>query len=340
MKPLPNFLAFYNALPPEKRRLIDRHTEMVDRKKGEVIFEQGSLADAVYAIEKGVVEVVLQAEGGSSQRSVAYLSSGDIFGEMGVITERPRISTVRICEDVHLRRFSREWFFKLMEAIPSFGIFLASNLAERLYRFTSNHYYMSYSVDFSGNLENFDLLIIFQTLQSSGRTGELILTNASNDLIGRFFFVNGNVEQGRYLHLHGVEAIWQVFVEDKLDGSFAFQAADEPLAVTDDRERIWLQGMDLLMQAASKRDTYQILAPSSKDLGRELSRQSDQFTWNDPETETAATTIWQHIQKRPQTLGTLWRLCNLSVATIIEVTRLMREKNLATLSKESDPTQN
>lgn len=340
MKPLPNFLAFYAELPPEKRRLIDRHTEMVDCKKGEVIFEQGSLADAVYAIEKGVVEVVLQAEAGSSQRSVAYLSTGDIFGEMGVITERPRISTIRICEDVRLRKFSREWFYKLMEAIPTFAIFLASNLAERLYRFTSNHYYMSYSVDFSGNLENFDLLIIFQTLQSSGRTGELILTNASNDLIGRFFFVNGDVEQARYLHLHGVEAVWQVFVEEKLDGSFAFQASDRPLEATDDQGKIALRGMDLLMQAASKRDIYQILAPSSKDLTRELSRKSETLTWDDPETEPAAMVIWQHIQKRPQTLGTLWRLSNLSVATIIEVTRVMREKNLATLSKESDPTQN
>lgn len=339
MKTLPNFLVFYETLSPEKRRLIDRQTEMETHQKGKIIFEQGSFADAVYAVEKGVVEVVLHAEKGAQPRSVAYLSNGDIFGEMGVITGRPRISTIRICEDALLRKFSRDRFFKLMEVIPTFGIFLASNLAERLYLSTSNHYYMSYSVDFSGNTENFDLLIIFQTLQSSSRTGELVLTNANNDVIGSFYFINGDVQYARFLHLYGVEAIWQLFIEEKLDGSFAFQVADKPNDNFDPEQRISLRGMDLLMQAASKRDTYQILAPSSKDLTRELSRIANTFTWDDPETEKAAGIIWQHIQKRPQTLGTLWRLTNLSVSTIIDVTRRMREQSVAILS-ESDPTQN
>lgn len=330
---LPNFLAFYAELPADKRGLIDRHTEMVDVKKGQIIFEQGTIADAVYAIEKGVVEIVLHAEPGAPDRTVAYLANGDIFGEMGVITGRPRISTVRICEDSRLRRFSSEWFFKLVDTIPSFGRFLASNLAERLYRSTSTHYYMSYSVDFSGNTENFDLLTIFQTLQSSGRTGELILTNASNDVIGSFYFLNGDVEHARFLHLYGLEAVWQVFIEEKLDGSFAFQVSEAPDASYNLAHRISLRGMDLLMQAASKRDTYQVLAPSSKDLTRELSRTADDMTWPDPETAEAAATIWQHIQKRPQTLGTLWRLSNLSVSTIIEVTRRLREMQVATLSQ-------
>lgn len=328
-----DFLAFYNGLDRDKRSVIERRTSLVEFSKGTTIFEQGTIADAVYAIEKGVVEVILSTSDHATPRTVAYLSRGDIFGEMGVITGQPRISTVRVCEDVTLRRFPREKFLPLLERIPAFGVFLTQNLAARLYRSTSDHYYMSYGVDFSGNTENFDMLIIFQTLQSSGRTGELQITNGNNDVVGRFFFRNGNVEFAQYLHLSGVEAVWQLFLEEKLCGTFAFQISEQPIFTYEEKHHIALQGMDLLMQAAAKRDIYQMLAPSSRDLNRVLSRLVDDLAWTDGETEAAATVIWKLIRKRAQTLGTIWRLSNLSVMTIIEVSRQMRELKLAELSK-------
>lgn len=331
MKPSTNFLKFYSQLSPVKQRLIDRHSDLIERSKGDIVCLQGAPADAIYAIEEGAVEVVLQAEPDAMPRCVAYLSSGDLFGEMGAITGRPRISTIRACEAVRLRRFSPEKFQKLMETFPAFGVFLVTNLAERLYRLAANHYYMNYSVDFSGNLENFDLLVVFQTLNSSGRTGELILTSASNDLLGGFLFVNGDVVAARFRHLRGLEAMWQVFTEEKFDGSFAFRAM-EITPQPEPEEQIILRGMDLLMQAASKRDVYQMLATSSKDLTRTLSPKVDTLNWDDAETADAAQRIWTHIQKHPQPLDTIWRLSNLSSATIVEVTRRMREKGLATLS--------
>ena len=60
---------------------------------GETLVRQGDLAEQVYVVSRGEVEVI-RSEAGVESR-VAVLGPGEFFGEIGVMRETPRTATVR-----------------------------------------------------------------------------------------------------------------------------------------------------------------------------------------------------------------------------------------------------
>jgi CRP-like cAMP-binding protein len=60
---------------------------------GQIIFEEGSHGDWIYAIESGAVELSKAVAG---KRAIfAELQSGDVFGEMAFLARIPRTATAR-----------------------------------------------------------------------------------------------------------------------------------------------------------------------------------------------------------------------------------------------------
>ena len=62
-----------------------------DYKEGETLFEQGDTGDYIYIIINGSVEVRKESKGKTS--SIAKVSSGDIIGEMAILTNEPRCAS-------------------------------------------------------------------------------------------------------------------------------------------------------------------------------------------------------------------------------------------------------
>lgn len=62
-----------------------------DFKKGESLFNQGDAGDHIFIIINGSVEVRKTTDG--ETESVAKVSSGDIIGEMAVLTDKPRCAS-------------------------------------------------------------------------------------------------------------------------------------------------------------------------------------------------------------------------------------------------------
>lgn len=62
-----------------------------DYKKGETLFEQGDIGDYIYIIINGSVEVRKESKGKTS--CIAKVSSGDIIGEMAILTDEPRCAS-------------------------------------------------------------------------------------------------------------------------------------------------------------------------------------------------------------------------------------------------------
>ncbi|HEX7534285.1 MAG TPA: cyclic nucleotide-binding domain-containing protein [Syntrophales bacterium] len=60
---------------------------------GQIIFEEGSHGDWIYAIESGAVELSKSIKGGRAV--IAVLESGDIFGEIAFLAHIPRTATAR-----------------------------------------------------------------------------------------------------------------------------------------------------------------------------------------------------------------------------------------------------
>lgn len=69
--------------------------------KGEIIIKEGDEADGMYFLEEGTVKVTKSNENGNSgEREVSKLESGSYFGELALITHKPRAANVYADTDV------------------------------------------------------------------------------------------------------------------------------------------------------------------------------------------------------------------------------------------------
>jgi CRP-like cAMP-binding protein len=75
---------------------------------GEPICREGEMSDRLYLIESGVVDVVVGE--GSAARAIARLRRGDIFGEMGLLTDEPRSATILPTVPVQVLELDRTSF--------------------------------------------------------------------------------------------------------------------------------------------------------------------------------------------------------------------------------------
>lgn len=96
--------------------LADLTEEMVV-PAGEVLFEQGDKADAMYVIARGAVHVLVNIDG--KQELVDVLGGGDIIGEIALMVGGERTATVRAATALTLGRIARDAFQHLMSTQPT-----------------------------------------------------------------------------------------------------------------------------------------------------------------------------------------------------------------------------
>ncbi len=99
-------------------------------RKGEVIIEKGSHGKCAYVIVSGRVEI--SDLSGNNKMKLAILGEGQIFGEMGLIEDKPRSATITAIEDVQLTVISQETFSELFEQNPKVLLPIIKSLFERL----------------------------------------------------------------------------------------------------------------------------------------------------------------------------------------------------------------
>ncbi len=99
-------------------------------KKDEVIIEKDSHGTCAYIIKSGRVEISELAN--NKKMVLAILGEEQIFGEMGLIEDKPRSATVTAMEDVQLAMISRERFNELFEDNPKVLLPIIKSLFERL----------------------------------------------------------------------------------------------------------------------------------------------------------------------------------------------------------------
>ncbi|MBX3058653.1 MAG: cyclic nucleotide-binding domain-containing protein [Anaerolineae bacterium] len=85
--------------------------------KDSVIIHQGDPSDMFYVIIEGFVTVSREAADGRTQ-TVTHLTTGDYFGEIGLLDGSPRIASVTALTDVKLLSFDRDTFKTWMHKSP------------------------------------------------------------------------------------------------------------------------------------------------------------------------------------------------------------------------------
>ena len=95
-------------------------------KAGDVIFSEGDVAEEMFVIQHGKVDLRL------ANRLLDSLSDYDIFGEMALIDPAPRSATAVAATDVTLVPVGEKQFLFLVSRTPYFALNVMRLLARRL----------------------------------------------------------------------------------------------------------------------------------------------------------------------------------------------------------------
>ena len=108
---------------------------------GEFIFAEGAPGDAFYMVDRGVVEIL--SDGPQGRTVLARLGEDEFFGEMALLTGKPRSTGARAATHSNLWALYRADFDDLVNRYPSISLALSKVLSERLaqmdHRFTESH---------------------------------------------------------------------------------------------------------------------------------------------------------------------------------------------------------
>ncbi len=104
-------------------------------RKKSIIFFQGDDSDAFYYIEQGQVKVEVLNEKGRNN-ILRVLSSGDYFGELGLLDDKPRSTTIETLVDTQLTIISKPQFINYLTNNVIFSTKLLPTLTDRIRNLT------------------------------------------------------------------------------------------------------------------------------------------------------------------------------------------------------------
>jgi NADH:quinone reductase (non-electrogenic) len=84
---------------------------------GQIVCREGDRGDWLYVVTDGEVEVLRQ-NGGGEPTSVGRLGPGECFGEIALVSDRPRTATVRAVKPTNVLAVDREAFQALFATLP------------------------------------------------------------------------------------------------------------------------------------------------------------------------------------------------------------------------------
>lgn len=85
--------------------LVNRAHETIHLKAGTVLFHQGAVADLIYTVSEGELELIRQRPG-DGQEVLRVAKAGDYFGEVGPLFGLHRSATVRARTDAAVIGYS------------------------------------------------------------------------------------------------------------------------------------------------------------------------------------------------------------------------------------------
>jgi CRP-like cAMP-binding protein len=278
--------------PAEVIRAVLAQGQLLEFGPGAVVFRQGDEGDRLFVVKSGVLEVVATPTDGSEPTVVAYLGTGEVIGELALLTGSPRSATVRSPEHAVVFVVDKAVFLDLMDVLPAFARNLCMVLAKRLEATTLKGPRAS-GKQLQGNLRYFDLATVIQTLISSHQTGVLVVTSDKHKLAELFFF-HGNIARARYRQLVGDDAVFQLF-QSPVEGEFSFTGRE--VREGEVQNEVSMPAISLLMESVRMQDELPMLKERLPDESRVFRQKAAQLAWAEPETAELAAAVWSRLKR-------------------------------------------
>jgi CRP-like cAMP-binding protein len=282
---------FYNQ-PAEVIRAVLAQGQLLEFGPGDVVFRQGAAGDKLFVVKSGVVEVVATPSDGAEPVPVAYLGTGEVIGELALLTGSPRSATVRSPEHAELFVVEKRVFFDLMDELPAFSRNLSVVLAKRL-EATTLKVPRASGKQLQGNLRYFDLATVMQTLIGSQQTGALLVTRDKHK-VAELFFLRGNIARAKYRQLVGDDAVYQLF-QSPVEGEFSFTGRDVEEGEVE--SEITMPAISLLMESVRLQDELPVLRQQLPDPDRVFRQKAAHLSWEEADSVDLAAAVWARLKK-------------------------------------------
>jgi CRP-like cAMP-binding protein len=123
-------IPLFAKVEPSKLKLMAFASERASYQTGEILFNQGDLADAAYIILDGTADVMVNTPTGPLK--VAEMGRDAFVGEIGILCDVPRTATIVAREPLTTLKITKELFFRMITDFPSIAIEVMRVLAQRL----------------------------------------------------------------------------------------------------------------------------------------------------------------------------------------------------------------
>ena len=97
---------------------------------GEAIVRQGEVGDCMYVIQSGRVEVIQATDMG--EQHLAFLETGDFFGEMAVFEKETRSATVRASGEARALKVDKKTLLRRIKEDPLLAVNLLQTMSHRI----------------------------------------------------------------------------------------------------------------------------------------------------------------------------------------------------------------
>jgi NTE family protein len=283
------------GLPPDQdlSDLLPRFS-WVHLQGGTPLFNQGDAPDAAYLLIHGHLKAIQIVEG--ETKVLGDIATGQLIGEMGLISEDARTASVIASRDCHLVRISREDFRGLVLAYPAYGWNVAKLILQRNanhpkrrnLRYPKNLAFLAAnsSIDLSSflqrvreNMSNHSIAHIRNDQPSSQSTSDLIAKIDQLEIVHDFVF----------LEMERNQEDWS---------QFCIRQADEVILVADAKHPIDLHFLKQCLCDKDAIDHYSLVLLHPEGIQRPVNT-SDYFqeipfdSWFHIRTDTPAD--WQRL---------------------------------------------
>jgi CRP/FNR family cyclic AMP-dependent transcriptional regulator len=119
------------AFDPKVFLATVNHGRKISRfRKGAVVFQQATRADAVFYVHKGRIKIVVSSSDGR-EAVIAFLGPGEFFGEGCLIGQPLRLATARAVVDSEVMRVTKTEMLRVLHAEPTFAELFTAHLLTR-----------------------------------------------------------------------------------------------------------------------------------------------------------------------------------------------------------------
>ncbi len=108
----------FEGIRPELLEDLSHELQIVTLREGEIIFREGDPGDSLYLVGEGSVQISKRGRGGN-QETLAFIQSGNFFGEMALLDGEPRSAMATAAETTILGTVSEETFQHILELAPN-----------------------------------------------------------------------------------------------------------------------------------------------------------------------------------------------------------------------------